>query len=178
MNIPNSLSIFRLMLIPTFIIVFFMPGKNAMMTAALILILSGLTDFFDGYIARRFGQITDIGKFLDPLADKLTHLTVFVCLWIGEIIPLWVLIVYVIKEILVFAGGTRIYDKQKFVVTSKWFGKVATGIFYASVIAILVFDLPQPMNMILILIVLTSTVIACLLYIKVYFDALIKKKSN
>ena len=77
MNIPNLLSIFRLALIPVFAVVIFSPIPNSALWACLIFLLSGATDVLDGYIARKYNMITNVGKVLDPLADKLMQITVF-----------------------------------------------------------------------------------------------------
>ena len=82
LNIPNALSFFRMLLIPVFIVFYMMADKTDYIYyvyAASALILSGLTDLFDGVIARKFNQITELGKILDPIADKLTQMAVVVC---------------------------------------------------------------------------------------------------
>ena len=91
-TIPNLLSLIRILLIPVFVALFF---HDEMIGAALILILSGLTDTLDGYIARHFNMITNLGKVLDPIADKLTQAVVAFCLCVKmpAVIPLFVLLV-------------------------------------------------------------------------------------
>lgn len=76
-TIPNLLSLFRIVLIIPFII-FFLQGNY--IAAVIMIILSGISDALDGFIARRFNQITDIGKLLDPLADKLTLIAIMICI--------------------------------------------------------------------------------------------------
>ena len=70
-NIPNALTIMRIMLIPVLMVVFYVPFKNHLLVAAGIFALAAITDWFDGYLARRLGQMTAFGAFLDPVADKL-----------------------------------------------------------------------------------------------------------
>ncbi|MDP4153657.1 MAG: CDP-diacylglycerol--glycerol-3-phosphate 3-phosphatidyltransferase [Bacillota bacterium] len=178
MNIPNSLSVFRLMLIPTFVIVFFMPQSNSYLIAGFIFLLSGITDFLDGYIARKFGLITDLGKVLDPLADKLTQFTVFYCLWMKNIIPLWAVCIYIVKEVVMLVGGTSIYNKNKIVVASKWYGKVATALFYAGVMVVLLFDLSADIKRYIIFGALAATVFAFLMYIITYFKLITTKNKS
>ncbi|MEZ5573123.1 MAG: CDP-diacylglycerol--glycerol-3-phosphate 3-phosphatidyltransferase [Halioglobus sp.] len=71
MNIPNILTIIRILLIPVLVVVFYLPFKNHLLAAAVIFGLAAITDWFDGYLARRLGQMTAFGEFLDPVADKL-----------------------------------------------------------------------------------------------------------
>jgi CDP-diacylglycerol--glycerol-3-phosphate 3-phosphatidyltransferase/cardiolipin synthase len=80
MNIPNSLSLLRIALIPCFVVVFYLPAEWSKITAALIFAMAALTDWLDGYLARRLGQISKLGAFLDPVADKLMVAVVLVVL--------------------------------------------------------------------------------------------------
>ena len=77
LTIPNMLSLFRIILIPVFIVIY--TSDNTELAFA-VLLISTLSDVFDGYIARSLGQVTDLGKVLDPIADKLTHAAVIICL--------------------------------------------------------------------------------------------------
>jgi len=80
MNIPNQLTLFRILLIPVFILVFYLPFKWSNLAACLIFILAAITDLLDGYLARRLGQTSKLGEFLDPVADKLMVAVVLVLL--------------------------------------------------------------------------------------------------
>ena len=101
-TIPNLLSLIRILLIPVFVTLFF---QDETVWAAVILIVSGLTDTLDGYIARHFHMITNLGKVLDPIADKLTQAVVAFCLCvrIPAVIPLFILLV--LKEGIMFFAG-------------------------------------------------------------------------
>ena len=98
--------------------------------------LSGLTDLLDGVIARRFHQITEVGKLLDPAADKLTQVTVLMCLVVQypALIPLAV--ICLTKEILQAIGGWILFSKNATIRGSKWFGKLSTALFYAVMLLI------------------------------------------
>lgn len=100
MTIPNALSLFRIALVPAFAVLYLCSGPdNYLLYWALgILVLSGLTDSFDGIIARKFNQITDLGKLLDPIADKLTQVTVVLCLAIRNTYLIPLLIICVVKD--------------------------------------------------------------------------------
>ena len=128
-NIPNGLSILRVILIIPFVIYFM---RDDIISAAIVLVISGLTDMFDGMIARRFNQFTELGQMLDPLSDKLTQGAVAVCLAVKQpdLIPL--LGIFVLKEILMVGAACVLIKKRKRPGGSNWYGKVATILFYIS----------------------------------------------
>lgn len=99
-QIPNILTIIRFLLIP-FIIIFAIEGNY--IATIVILIVSCLTDVLDGYIARHFNFISDFGKLMDPLADKATQITILSILSIQKIIPLWILLIVLVKEFVMVA---------------------------------------------------------------------------
>jgi len=80
MNVPNSLSLFRIALIPCYIALFYMPGELSNLGAALVFLIAAITDWLDGYLARQLGQISKLGAFLDPVADKLLVAVVLILL--------------------------------------------------------------------------------------------------
>lgn len=129
-HLPNILTIIRFLLIP--VIVLFALNNNYI-AAIVVLTISGITDILDGYIARRFNLISDFGKLMDPFADKATQLTILVVLSIKEIIPFWIMIVVLLKEVLMIAGASFLYGKE-LVVSSKWYGKLATVLFYVAIV--------------------------------------------
>ena len=132
MNIPNSLTVFRLFLIPVFILVFFLSSPTNLLLSVCVYLLAGLTDVLDGFIARKFNLITDWGKAADPFADKLMLLTVLACLVVGHYLPLWVLLIVLFKESLMIIVGLRLYKKGT-VIPSNIFGKLSTIFFYLSI---------------------------------------------
>lgn len=128
LTIPNFLSLFRVCLIPL-IVWLYVEGRS--FGAGCVLLLSGLTDIADGFIARRFHMVSDLGKVLDPIADKLTQAVMLVCLLIR--IPLMVLPLafLVVKEICMTVTGTLIIRKTGIVPGAVWHGKAATLLLYA-----------------------------------------------
>ncbi|OCN01270.1 CDP-diacylglycerol--glycerol-3-phosphate 3-phosphatidyltransferase [Clostridium sp. W14A] len=129
-NIPNTLTILRILLIIPFVIYY---AGDQILKAAAVLILSGLTDMFDGMIARKYHQTTELGQMLDPLSDKLTQGAVAICLAVKQPILIPFLAVFVIKEaLMVSAGIFLIGKKKKRPGGSMWFGKIATVLFYIS----------------------------------------------
>lgn len=132
--IPNILTIIRFILIP-FILVFIFTGNYLL--GFIFFTLSGLTDILDGTIARKFNLISNFGKLMDPLADKLTQVSVLTSLVIEKIIPVWILIIVFIKELIMIIGASFLYGKDV-VVYSKWYGKLATVLFYVAIVLSLI----------------------------------------
>lgn len=139
MNVPNTLSVIRLLLIPVFCATF-LAGPDYYIYAGLALALSALSDLMDGYFARKLNQITELGKLLDPIADKLTLGAVVVCMWLRfhEEYPIVtpVFAVLVIKELLMAIGGIIVVSSCKRIVASQWWGKAGTAVFYACMLGI------------------------------------------
>ena len=117
-HIPNLLTIVRFILVP---IIFTLIMQEKYLAAVIILIASGLTDVLDGTIARKYNLITDFGKLMDPLADKVTQIAILVSLTIKDIIPIWMIVIVFIKEVCMIAGASFLYGKD-LVVSSRWYG--------------------------------------------------------
>lgn len=135
MNIPNILTILRLVMVPSFILTYFSSWDYSLYISAVIFLLAGITDLLDGYIARRYNMITKWGTIMDPLADKLMSLSVLLALTVNSILPVWIVIVIGIKEFFMILGGIILYRKDM-CVPSKPYGKIATFLFYISIITI------------------------------------------
>ena len=131
MNLPNILTIIRFIIVP--FMTYFLINENFTI-AILLYVLASATDVLDGFIARKFNQITDLGKFLDPLADKLLQFSALVGLWIVNLIPLWIVIIFFIKEISMGLGAIKLLKKHV-IIQSKWFGKLSTIFFFLAIIA-------------------------------------------
>ncbi len=132
-NIPNALSVARIALIPVFVTLYLL---HLELWAFAVLLVSGLTDAVDGFVARRFNMITDCGKLLDPLSDKLTQVAVVVCLTTRypELLPLTVLCF--VKELSQGIGGILLLKKNVQAQGARWFGKVSTVLFYVTMLVI------------------------------------------
>ena len=128
--IPNLLCVIRILLVFVFVYL----SLNDMLYAALIVFLAaGATDVLDGFLARRNNWITDLGKILDPFADKLMQCTVLIILSMRHILPIWFALVFILKEVVTLAMGLLVIKKRNVVVVSKWYGKAAVCLFYATV---------------------------------------------
>ncbi len=147
MNIPNSLTVFRFLLVPLFIFVFFSSAEASLQYSVYIFIAAGLSDVLDGYIARRYQLVTKWGQAMDPLADKLMQLTVLVCFTIKKYVPMWVVLIIGLKELLMISGSLYLYfRKQEIVIPSNKYGKLATIVFYIAIIFV-AFKLPYSILM-------------------------------
>lgn len=129
-HIPNTLTIIRFLLIPFIVINIFMGNY---ILAFLFFTISGLTDIADGFIARRFNLISNFGKLMDPLADKLTQIATLTSLVLTNIIPIWILLIVLLKEFIMIVGASFLYGKDV-VVYSRWYGKLATVLFYIAIV--------------------------------------------
>ena len=130
MNLPNWLSLFRLALVPAFILVYFSDLSYANFIAVGIYALASLTDVLDGRIARKYNQTTKLGRILDPLGDKVMTFSVLLCITIDHIIPVWAVIIFVVKELLMTAGGFILMKKSSDMPPSNYFGKCSTVVFF------------------------------------------------
>ncbi len=167
-NIPNGLSLLRIALIPVFVLLYLW---RLDMWAFGVLLLSGLTDAVDGYIARRFNQITDCGKLLDPLSDKLTQVAVIVCLTTRYVTLLPLTILCFVKELCQAIGGILLLRKHVQAQGSKWFGKVSTVLFYTVMLIVVLWHdvLDMWVLMALIGLVGASMLAAFVGYFRLYF---------
>lgn len=166
--LPNTLTVIRFILIP--IIVFYIFTGNYIL-AFVFFTLSGLTDVADGFIARKFNFVSNFGKLMDPLADKLTQIATLTSLVITDIIPIWILIIVLSKEFIMIIGASFLYGKDV-VVYSKWYGKLATVLLYIAIVSSLLtkqFELPEIVSNIdfgLYCLALASTIFSLIMYIK------------
>ena len=139
-NIPNILTVIRLILAPVFVVVFFSGKENAHDLALIVYIVASFTDFLDGYLARRYNLITELGKVLDPFADKVMLITVLICLYIWGRIPLIIPVIVVVKEVFMIVSGLILYlRKERMVIPSNIFGKSATVMFMLSIMLLMIF---------------------------------------
>lgn len=141
LSIPNILCYFRFLLIPVFCIIYLRAEtENDYYIAAVVLVVATLTDFLDGFVARKFDMITDLGKIIDPIADKLMHGAVALCLC--KRYPLmWILVgVMAVKEGYMVIMGIRHLKSGEQVRGALWFGKVCTAVLFVTLTALVIFS--------------------------------------
>lgn len=139
-TIPNLLSLFRLALIPVYIVIYIQASKPAdYYIAASILAVSCITDLVDGKIARHFNMISNVGKILDPLADKATQLALIICLAVRYPILQALILLFVVKESFQVVAGLMILRQKKILSGARMTGKVSTTVLFISLICLVLF---------------------------------------
>lgn len=193
-HIPNYISLFRIILVPLYVFLFFGAFGyhnriDNLSTAGFVFILAGVSDAVDGFLARKNNWITDVGKLLDPLADKLLEVAVTVCLAIKFQGPFRILSAIIItKEILMIVGAYLIMSKSNVYVSSVWCGKLATIVWYVLICVVHFFQDVARINLlcnglciVLILVMIMAFVMYLFNYasqIKTTKDAIMKEKRN
>jgi CDP-diacylglycerol--glycerol-3-phosphate 3-phosphatidyltransferase len=144
MNLPNFLTLSRILLVPVFVVVYVIPGEGTYLITAVLFALAAFTDWLDGYLARRLNQTTKFGAFLDPVADKLIVVSALVVL-IGHHHTLWLTIpgmIIVGREIVISALREWMAEmNRRGIVAVSWFGRVKT-IFQMVAIVVLLANPP------------------------------------
>ena len=164
MTIPNLLSLLRLALVPVFALVYFSCAPNAHLWSAVLYLAAFVTDVADGWIARRFSQITFI---------------VILCLTADGVIPVWAVVIFFCKELAMAIGGYLMYRARGDVISSNWLGKSATGVFFVVCAALVLFPaIPRPWAVRMISAALVLTVAAFFSYLYQFVKGLEKRKSH
>lgn len=130
-TIPNGLSLIRLGMIPV-MAYHIVSMEDRRFTGFILFLLIWTTDALDGFIARTFNQISELGMVLDPLVDKIFQITTGICLYIVGRLPLWVPLIMITKELLLVIGGAVLFKKRDVVVGAQWFGKLTTILLVAA----------------------------------------------
>lgn len=169
MNLPNKLTIFRIILIPVFCVFTLMDitGDADKWIALAIFIGASLTDLADGKIARKYNLVTNFGKFMDPLADKLLVCTALICLMDIDLLPAWVVIIIICREFII-SGFRLVASDNNIVIAAGIWGKMKTTFQMFMVIALLIhIDHPvyQIIEQILIWISVALTIISLMDYL-------------
>lgn len=163
LTIPNLLSLFRLCLIPVFMWLYCVE-KNYLWTG-IVLIISGLTDTVDGIIARKFNMISDLGKVLDPIADKVTQAAMLFCLLTRFPLMIAPLALMAVKEFFMGVTGLMVIQKTGKVFGADWHGKVNTWLLYAMMILhVFWYNIPDIVSKVLIGICVVMMLISLVLY--------------
>lgn len=163
LTLPNILSLLRIALIPIFVTLYCV--KNNYCATGCVLLLSGLTDVADGFIARHLNMCSDVGKILDPIADKLTQAAMLICLFLRYPLMLLPFLMMFIKELFMSVSGLIVIKKTGKVYSAKWHGKVATILLYGMMILhVFWYDIPAPVSYITIFICTAMVAISMVLY--------------
>ena len=175
-TIPNILSFFRLLLIPIILVVYFY--FNNFLVAAILVLVSAASDVIDGFIARKFNMVSNVGKLLDPIADKLTQIAVLTCLCFEirqMIIPVCVLVA---KEITTGIIGLFVVKKLKHNLSAEWHGKVSTILLYITMMLHLFWrETPAILSYVLISLCVAMMITSFILYV-IRFNKILKSLKN
>lgn len=174
LSIPNILCYIRLLLIPVFVILYIKAEETSeYYFAAFIVLIASFTDFLDGFIARKFDMVTEFGKLLDPIADKLMQFALLFVLLVQYKSMYILVIIFLVKEITMAITGYKFLKKGKKLNGAKWFGKVATAVFYATMFTLILFPTLHEYNENLVyslmLICAAFLVLSFILYGREYF---------
>lgn len=126
MNTANKLTMLRVVLIPVYLVLWHLDVSWGINAALAVFVIASLTDLLDGYIARHYDQVTDFGKFMDPLADKVLVLTAMACFCSAGRFPDWVLVIVIAREFAVSGLRLVAVDNGR-VIAAGWSGKVKTA---------------------------------------------------
>lgn len=176
-HVPNILTIIRFIFIPFILLAII---HDEYLLAFILLTSSAITDILDGYIARKFDFITNFGKLIDPLADKSTQISILATLVFKGIIPVWILFVVFIKEFIMIAGASFLYGKE-LVVSSRWYGKLATICFYIAIVsslAIRYFHLAFSFDQYIYYLSLLITFLSLIMYFQAFYKNGYLKKED
>ncbi len=177
LTLPNLLSLVRLIMIP--VIVWMYCALEEYLWTGILVIISGITDVVDGFIARRFGLVSDVGKALDPIADKMTQGAVLLCLVTRFNLMLVPLVILLIKEVITGALRLFIAKKTHAVHGANWHGKVTTVLLYA-VIVLHIFwaNMPLEISSLTIIISTAMMLFSFVMYSIQNFRLIKESKSN
>lgn len=174
-NVPNMLSLFRLLLVPVFVLTYFLiPGTNHIF-ALVIFVVASLTDILDGIIARSTNQITQIGMVLDPLADKLLKIAALVCFAVVGVLPLWLVILLIVIDIAMIITGVCLFHRQ-ITIPSNFVGKAGTFVMSVGLLMCFLTETFGSWGFYIICIGLCIIVLSIIIYIILNARRVFKKK--
>lgn len=139
LNLPNALSLTRIFLTPLLVVILLTRVEGKEIYGAMIFVVAALTDFFDGYFARRRNQVTAVGKLLDPVADKLLVTSAFISLVELRLAPAWMVVIIVGREFAV-SGIRSIAASQGYLMPANWLGKSKTVVQVFTIVVLIVAD--------------------------------------
>lgn len=167
LTIPNLLTGIRILLIPFFLYCYL---NRQEATAALVIIICGITDFLDGFIARRFHMVSELGKKLDPIADKLLQLALLLALLFRVDHMIWLFLLFLVKEASMLICWLRLTRKGGYLNGALWFGKVSTAVFYVAMAAMLLLPIQNTIwSTLLMLVTGAALAMSFLMYMATYF---------
>lgn len=178
-HIPNLLSAFRIAMVPVFVFAYFADPSEIKSWALGIYVIAFITDALDGFIARKYDLISNLGKVLDPLGDKLMLVAALACMTVSGRLPVWAVVIVVAKEALMGLGGIIIHRRAKVEIPpSNIFGKTATVVFVIACVALMVFPGLHDIYATSLIALAIGLTFAALLSYVMTFRAVMKKKTD
>lgn len=172
MNLPNKLTVFRVVLVPFFVAFLLLSGTNESLkwVALVIFVVASLTDLLDGHIARSRNLVTTFGKFMDPLADKILTISGMICLIELGRIPSWIVVIIVAREFII-SGFRLIATEHGIVIAANYWGKWKTT-FQMIMIILMIMNLPalQMVTTIVMWVAMVLTIVSLVTYITQNMD--------
>lgn len=156
--------------------VYFYESSSIKIYAAAVYAVASVTDFLDGYIARKYHLISNLGKILDPVGDKLMTLSVLTCITLDRVIPVWAVLAALVKELLMLIGGAIIRKKEGGKIpSSNIIGKTSTVVFFVICVTLMLFrGIPENIATMLISACIVLMLMALISYVKIFINVMIK----
>ena len=178
-TLPNMISLFRMCLVPVFVIVYFTDANDIKIYPTLVYGIASFSDFLDGYLARKYEASSKLGKFLDPFADKLMTTTVMVCIAIDGIIPFWAVLIAAGKEMLMAIGGIILHKvAHADLMPANMLGKTATVVFFLVCATLMLFrKIPRTVAIAMISFAIVLTMLSLASYSQEY-SLVMKQRKN
>ena len=175
-TIPNFMSLFRLVLIPFILWIYVRDNYDV---AAALVAISALTDILDGVIARKFNMVSDLGKVLDPVCDKLTHAALLICL-LMRYRCVWVLLALLaVKEITTAILGAIAIKRKETVHSAKWYGKLCTVVFESAMILLMLFPgIPERAAIVILALCCAVMVFSMVMYMIFFLRVILSKDTD
>lgn len=179
-TIPNIISFIRLLLIPIFAILYFSEEiSNNYFWCGLVFLISGISDVLDGIIARKCSMVSDLGKILDPIADKLTQVVIVLCLVIKYHILLPMFVVLFFKELFTLFAAVHVLSNGGKPISARWWGKLSTFVIFLTIVYAILLDIVYGLSSIPLYILMGASIITMTISILGYFKMFFgHKKEN
>lgn len=175
LNLPNIITLFRLLLVPIYLMVFYSKLESRYLLAMGIYLVAGFSDVLDGHLARSRNLVTKLGTALDPLADKIMAITVLATFASIGRIPMWILIVFIIKELIMIVVSAIFYfNKYKMTIPANIYGKIGTFLLYLTIFSIAL-KIPY-LEIYLIYLTVVVNILAFIIYAKGMIKVIKEKK--
>lgn len=169
-TIPNVISFIRLLLIPIFAIIYFNDDFTyRYFWCIFIVLLSGFSDVIDGVIARKCNMVSDLGKILDPIADKLTQVVLILCLLINYPILLPMFCVLFLKELFTLFASIYVLSNGTKPISARWWGKLSTIVIFITMFYVVLLDIVEKLTIIPLYILIVASIVCMLISVLGYF---------